>query len=129
MAPPRPKSQGRDSSAAPNWLRRPAQPDSPSASHNRKFTVDGNPLHRGLRVGGFRQRHGQDAVLERGADLILVDAVDGDAPFETAVVTLAKPPFLVLGFGLLLTLDGEGAVGEFDRDILLVKARQVRRGL
>src|SRR5687768_7999921 len=45
-------------------------------------------------VGAFGRVHRQDPVLERGACLVLVDVIEGDASLEPAVIALAETPIL-----------------------------------
>src|SRR6266478_7417128 len=91
--------------------------------------VDRDTLHLLLRPGRLRQGHGQHAALERGIDFVCLDIVDRDAPLEPAIVALAEEPVLVLGLGPFLALDGENAIREFDADVFLLKAGQLRRDL
>src|SRR3984893_17643801 len=73
--------------------------------------------------------HGQHTALERGIDFVCLDIVDRDAPLEPAIVALAEEPVLVLSLGPFLALDGENAIREFDADVFLLKAGQLRRDL
>src|SRR4051812_42290868 len=78
----------------------------------RLLAVDRNLFHLPLRGRQFRQRDGEDAVLERRRNLVLIDIVDWDPPLETAVVALAEATLLVFGFALLLAADRQHAVGK-----------------
>jgi hypothetical protein len=69
------------------------------------LAVDGDAADRLLHLLGLRQGHGEDAVLERRRDLVLVDALERDAALEPAVAALAEQPILVLDLGLLLAPD------------------------
>src|SRR5258705_5003223 len=93
------------------------------------LAVDRDTLHLLLRLGRLRQGHGQHSALERGIDIVRLDIVDRDAPFEPAIVALADEPVLVLSLGPFLAFDDEDAVREFDADIFLLKAGQFRRDL
>src|ERR1700730_5849251 len=91
--------------------------------------VDRDTLHLLLGLGRLRQGHGQHTALERGIDFVCLDIVDRDAPLEPAIVALAEEPVLVLSLGPFLALDGENAIREFDADVFLLKAGQLRRDL
>src|ERR1700686_3432214 len=91
--------------------------------------VDRDTLHLLLGLGRLRQGHGQHTALERGIDFVYLDIVDRDAPLEPAIVALAEEPVLVLSLGPFLALDGENAIREFDADVFLLKAGQLRRDL
>ena len=54
--------------------------------------------------------------------LVLVHVLDWNASFETAVVTLAEQPILVLYFRLLFASDRKDAIRQLDLDVLLVQA-------
>src|SRR6202051_2968021 len=91
--------------------------------------VDRDTLHLLPGLGRLRQGHGQHTALERGIDFVCLDIVDRDAPLEPAIVALAEEPVLVLSLGPFLALDGENAIREFDADVFLLKAGQLRRDL
>jgi hypothetical protein len=62
------------------------------------LAVDCNALDLRLRLRGLRQRHRQDAVLERGLNLVLLDLVpEGNLPLEAAIEALTELTLLVLG--------------------------------
>jgi hypothetical protein len=63
--------------------------------------VDGNSLGLCLCALGLRQGDGEHAVLEIGADLVVLDLVaERDAALEAAVEALRELTLLVLGLGL-----------------------------
>src|ERR1700681_4974598 len=93
------------------------------------LAVDRDTLHLLLRPGRLRQGHAQHTALERGIDFVCLDILDRDAPLEPAIVALAEEPVLVLSLGPFLAFDDEDAVREFDADVLLLKAGQLRRDL
>src|SRR3954451_9568153 len=82
------------------------------------------PFHLLLRSRRFRQRHGEDALVERGSDLVLIDVIDRDMALEPAIEALAEATFLVLGLALLLAADRQHAVCEFDCDVLFFETGQ-----
>src|ERR1700716_150148 len=87
------------------------------------LAVDCNADDLRLRLRGLRQRHRQDAVLERGLDLVLLDLVaKGNLPLEAAIEALAELTLLVLDLRFLLASDGQNAIGEQDLDVLLLQA-------
>src|SRR5215472_19362946 len=89
--------------------------------------VDGDVLHSRLRLRRLRHRHGEYAVLESSARLVLVDVLNQDAPLETAIVALAEKPVLVLRLGRLLAFDGKDSVNKLDLDVALIEAGQFCR--
>src|SRR5438309_9238896 len=84
-------------------------------------SVDRDPFHLPLRRRQLGQRHSENPVLERRGNLVLVDVVDGNVSLETPVVALAEATLLVFRFALLLAADGQHAVREFDRHVVLVE--------
>src|SRR4051812_24881439 len=70
----------------------------------RLFAVDGDAFHLRLRLRRLGHHHGQHPILERCRHFLLIDIVNGDAAFKSAIVSLAEQPILVLHLGLLLPL-------------------------
>src|SRR5262245_11837397 len=91
---------------------------------SRSCAVDGDVFHSRSRLRSLRHRHGEYAVLESGGRLVLVDVLNRDVPFETAVVALTEKPVLILRLGLLLAFDGKESVRQFDLDVALIEAGQ-----
>jgi hypothetical protein len=80
--------------------------------------VDLDVFHLRLGAGALWQRHRENAVLERGFDLVFLDLdSERDLPFEPAIEKLAELTVLVFDFGLLFAADDQGAVADQKVDI------------
>src|SRR5215831_10651489 len=85
-----------------------------------------------LRLRRLRQRDREHAVLEVRLDPVGINAGrHRERTLERAIAALGevKVLLLLLPFAPLLALDRQRAVGEFDVDVALVHARQLRREL
>src|SRR5579885_2561421 len=93
-------------------LRRPA-------AHSASLRVDGDLLFPLLRVGGFRQRDGQHALLEAGLDLVLIDAgrkLEGALERAEAALGPVVALLLLLLLLLLLSADRQHVIGDLHLD-------------
>src|SRR4029078_13624353 len=77
-----------------------------------------------LRFGGFRHGYGQDAVLERGRDFVLIDVLQRYAQFESAILPFTETSSLVFRFRFFLAGDRQNAICDVEAHVLLVEARQ-----
>src|SRR5690554_6560019 len=96
------------------------------APSSRSISLDRNALYFVGRFRGFRQRHGEHALLERGADLVLIHVYrQRYLPFEATVEALAHAPAFMLALALLLAANRQHVVAHQQLDVILVHAGQL----
>src|SRR5580704_2714416 len=92
------------------------------------WAVDGDPFCLRLRSLGLRQNDLENAVLERGLDLVFVNVhADRNLPFEAAVETFTELALLVLRLGFRLAAKDQIAVVQEKLDVFFLHAGDFRR--
>src|SRR3984893_13854616 len=92
------------------------------------WAVDGDPFCLRLRSLGLRQNDLENAVLERGLDLVFVNVhADRNLPFEAAVETFTELALLVLRLGFHLAAKDQIAVVQEELDVFFLHAGDFRR--
>src|SRR3984893_11470051 len=92
------------------------------------WAVDGDPFCLRLRSLGLWQNDLENAVLERGLDLVFVDVhADRNLPFKAAVETFTELALLVLRLGFRLAAKDQIAVVQEKLDVFFLHAGDFRR--